>query len=346
VLDLRGELDFRGEGVLLDSLAAAQQDGARSLALNFSELTALDGTGLTLILRASLWAQGAQLRLAAFGVPGGFRHLLDELGITQCLPVYHSEAWALGIPEGAEKVGGSDPWPATGWAHHLGRARPDSTPSEVPSQLVQGRRVEGPAKGFGQLWDKVYEVRLSGVETSPVQVVQLCKERLGELWPDGAELYLPPSGVVPGATGVIKLRLPGGVPLVTGIRVIHSGDTSFTFATLRGHMEAGWITFCAYQDEGITVARVESLARTGDPMFEMGFLLFGHREQERFWTRTLENLARQLGASQRVQVVKSCPDPRRRWSGVTNLPLNAAARTTFYTALGLASRLIAGSRKS
>ncbi|GAB4264361.1 MAG: hypothetical protein Kow0092_15970 [Deferrisomatales bacterium] len=345
VLDLSGALDREARGPLADALAGALAGGAGTVGLHFAGLTRIDGFGLTVLFRWCLSAERRGLRVVGFGLPGRLRELLEEVGLGRHLALYASEARALGTGGSGSQALSPVLRSVGEWAGHLGRVRLSRAPAPFPARLVRGLAVEGPAGGFGQLWDKTYEVRLPGVSASPREAVAFVKEHLGELWPDGAELYAPPPGIAPGAAGVIRLTLPGGVPLVTGIRVLHAGQEAFTFATLRGHMEAGWITFGARRDGETTVVCVESLARTGDPLFELGFLLFGHAEQERFWVETLTRLAGRLGAVGEVGVVKSCADPSRRWAGVANLPANAAARTALYTAVGVAARLLGRRRR-
>ena len=111
-------------------------------------------------------------------------------------------------------------------------------------------------------------------------------------------------------TSRMDLAMPAGARLSTGMLVIYEDDESFTLMTPQGHMESGWITFSAYVEDGVTVAQVESLARANDPFFEVGFLLFAHRSQERFWQHTLRSLAARFGVDGRVSTARACLDPR------------------------------------
>src|SRR5512147_53353 len=43
---------------------------------------------------------------------------------------------------------------------------------------VDGRNVVGPLQGFGRLWQKTYQTRLSGASVTSVEVVRVWKERL------------------------------------------------------------------------------------------------------------------------------------------------------------------------
>ncbi len=75
-----------------------------------------------------------------------------------------------------------------------------------------------------------------------------------------------------------------GMSVYTGVRVIYADDESFTVMTAEGLPEAGWNNFSAYEEDGRTVAQVQSLARANDPIYEIGFRLVGSTEQERIWT--------------------------------------------------------------
>jgi hypothetical protein len=120
------------------------------------------------------------------------------------------------------------------------------------------------------------------------------------------------------------------MPLSTGMLVIYSDDESFTLMTPQGHMESGWITFSSFEEDGGTVAQVQSIARANDPLYEIGFLLFAHKHQEKFWYDTLKRLAAHLNAGGEVITQRVCVDPRWQWRQVPNVWLNAAVRTGFW----------------
>ena len=84
---------------------------------------------------------------------------------------------------------------------------------------------------------------------------------------------------------------------------------------------------------GVTVARVQSSARANDPMYEISFILFAHRTQERSWRDTLTALASYFGVPADVQMRKTCVDNRWQWSQAGNLWHNAAMRTGVYMSL-------------
>ena len=100
---------------------------------------------------------------------------------------------------------------------------------------------------------------------------------------------------------------------------------TFTFMTPEGHALSAWITFSAHQDGGVTVAQVQALERTSDPIIELTYLLGANRANDRFWEQTLGNLARAMGAEGPVVTAqKLIVDPKRQWRYVRNLRFSPA----------------------
>lgn len=88
------------------------------------------------------------------------------------------------------------------------------------------------------------------------------------------------------------VRLPG--PWNGPIRVIERTPTSFRFATLRGHLEAGEIEFrTSTDDRGFLEFRIESWARSGDALFNLlyGRLVIGRELQQHMWAQFCRRVA-------------------------------------------------------
>jgi len=94
--------------------------------------------------------------------------------------------------------------------------------------------------------------------------------------------------------------------------------------------EAGWNTFSAYEDDGVTVIQIQSLARASDPIYEVGFRLFGSTAQEKIWDHVLSNLAERFGVRGRVRLEKACVDPQLQWYRAGNIWHNAGLRSALY----------------
>ncbi|MBX7233649.1 MAG: hypothetical protein K1X65_04640 [Caldilineales bacterium] len=216
------------------------------------------------------------------------------------------------------------------WAKPVDRLQVGDISGEAVNLNVQGRQLAGPLKGFGQLWQKTYKIRLAGAQATPQEVIARWRANFPAYWPEGNHLYASSAGIAPGEVGVLNLKGPGGMLLSTGILVIYADDASFSFMTPEGHMFAGMITFSAQAEEEATTAQVQALVRANDPMYEMSFRLgFGHKAEDKFWADTLVNLAQDFGVSgvaveQKVTLV----DSRVQWGQAGNIWHNAAIRTT------------------
>jgi hypothetical protein len=215
-------------------------------------------------------------------------------------------------------------------------------PRDALTVNVAGRKVTGPDDGFGKLWRKHYWVRLNGSAVTPVELIEVWKERYTEFWPKGSHLYQPPGGLEEGDVAAADLAMIGGTRVGTGIIVIEETDTSFTFATLEGHTFAGTISFSGRDDAGVTLANVEVIMRASDPLYELGMPLGGHRHENRFWKASLVALAKSFGVEAEPDMVMECLDPRRKWRNATNIVHNAFLHTITYLVARPFRRLAGG----
>lgn len=219
----------------------------------------------------------------------------------------------------------------TGWAKPVDTLSVKEAPSEAINLNVEGRHLSGLVHGFGQMWQKTYRVNLSGVSVTPQEVIKTWKENFPKYWPEGNNLYVPLTGIQTGEVGLINLSAPGGLKLSTGIMVIYTDDVSFSFMTPEGHMFAGMITFSAYEQDEVTTIQIQALIRANDPIYELSFRLgFGHRSEDEFWHKTLENLASEFGVQGQVQQENELIDPRMQWNEVNNIWRNAGVRSALY----------------
>ncbi len=232
------------------------------------------------------------------------------------------------------------------WAPPVSRLKMSATPAGAVNLNVDGRQLTGPLKGFGQLWQKTYKVRLSGASVTPAEVIKVWKADFPSFWPEGNHFYASLTGIQPGEVALLNLAgpggltAPGGLPMIsTGVMVIYSDDVSFSFMTPQGHMFAAMITFSADDDDGITVLQVQALVRASDPIYELVFRLgFGHPTEDAFWRQTLENLSRRFGVQGQVQQEVICVDSRVQWPEARNIWHNAAIRTALYMPVAILRR--------
>ena len=198
---------------------------------------------------------------------------------------------------------------------------------------VAGRRPTSPVQGFGRMWQKTYRIRFQGAEATPAEVITIWKRDFPTYWPRGNRFFAPLAGIQPGEVAVLDLKMPGGLKLSTGVLVMYADEESFTLMTPQGHMFAGWITFSAFHDEGVTVAQTHVLMRPSDPLYELGMLFGGHRKEDRHWEHTLRELARSFGVEGEVSIETVCVDRRRQWGRAGNVWHNAGIRSGMYTAM-------------
>ena len=229
------------------------------------------------------------------------------------------------------------------WALPVFRLKSEDISAEAVNLNVDGRRLTGPLKGFGQLWQKTYSVRLPGVKLTPQEIVNAWKKNFGVFWPKGNRFYGSLIGIAPGEVAVLNLAGPGGAPFIsTGVLVIYADDISFSFMTPEGHIFAAMITFSAFQEEaGGPLAQVQLLIRAMDPIYELGCRLgVVHKIEDAHWHATLTNLAAHFGVqSATVEQTNTLVDPRLQWGEAKNIWHNAAIRTALYMPVTLVKKV-------
>ena len=195
---------------------------------------------------------------------------------------------------------------------------------------VTGRRPTAPIHGFGRMWQKTYRICFGDITVAPTDVIAVWKERFSEFWPPKSKFFAPLAGIAPGEVAALDLGMPGGLKLSTGVLVLFADEESFTLMTPQGHMFAGWITFSAFTEDGQTHAQAQVLMRASDPLYEIGMIFGGHRQEDKHWEHTLRSLAAHFGAAGEVTVQRVCVDRRREWSHVGNVRHNSGIRSGLY----------------
>jgi hypothetical protein len=222
------------------------------------------------------------------------------------------------------------PRDATHWARQPTALRVGALPHDAVNLNVDGRRLVGPLQGFGQLWQKTYQVRLTGATATPEQVVAAWKTHFPAFQPPQNRFFPSIAGVAPGEVVLINTSLQG-MPMQTGVLVLFADEVSFTLMTPEGHPESGWVTFSAWDAGDGTICQVQSIARANDPLYELGFMLGGSAAQEAIWRYVLQSLAAHFHvAGQPISFTKQCVDPRFQWGQAKNIWHNAAIRSLLY----------------
>ncbi len=213
-----------------------------------------------------------------------------------------------------------EPKDTENWAKPVDRLEVKSVPEGAKGQTVHGRRLTGPLQGFGQMWQKTYRVRIDG--KNPEEVIAVWKTSYGRFWPKTNRFYAPIAGIKPGEIGLITGK-SGPTRLSTGVMVLYADDRSFTYITPEGHPFAGWITFSAHDEDDHTVAQVSALIRANDPLYEVGFMVYGNRAEDKMWLHTLRALSRHLGSKYEPAIERVKVDRKREWKNFKNIRRNA-----------------------
>ena len=223
------------------------------------------------------------------------------------------------------------------WAGPVKQVRVSGAPPDAMNINVEGRQLNSPIQGFGQMWQKTFRVRLPGLKMTPEQLMETWKANFQVFQPPENVFYPTMAGIKPGEVLLIEAKvppfpgMPSILPVATGVLVLYADQTSFTVMTPEGHPVAGWNTFSAYEEDGVLVAQAQSLDRPADPMYEFFMRFMGSGDQQdKIWIHMLEQLAAYFEIKNDVVLTKVLVDPSVQWSQAKNIRQNAAIRTFFY----------------
>lgn len=172
--------------------------------------------------------------------------------------------------------------------------------SELQSVTPPGQRagedLQRPDTGSGSLLQRDYWAVIRGCEVSPRVLMKHLRRRF--------QVFAPPDLVE------FRRRVPAERPLERGdelavnikhagsfaVRVTHADANSITLGTLRGHPEAGRITFGAYRNgRSDVIFHIRSIARSSSRRNYAGFLLAGDPMQTYTWTDFVDCVAHTFG---------------------------------------------------
>lgn len=161
---------------------------------------------------------------------------------------------------------------------------------------VTEERLFPASEGVGPLIQRDYWAVIDACAAGPRAVAEAIAGSFASFPPADVVAFSRPSGcVAPLAIGdelTVAIRMAG----ISHVRVVHRDANSITLATLRGHPEAGRITFGAYRNRrGDVVVHIRSRARSGSLLHRAGFLGLGDPMQLTCWTDFISTVASRFG---------------------------------------------------
>jgi hypothetical protein len=170
--------------------------------------------------------------------------------------------------------------------------------------------VQRAAVGHGPLYHRSYRIAFTDADLDATQLIRRLRGDLNAATPSDLARFEPMGQPLEdfqdadeGPACLVEVgreylvHLPG--PWNGPVRVVEVDDTSFTFVTLKGHMEAGQITFRAmpHPEYDWVVFEIESFARCGSRMFDLLYhrLPLGREMQLHMWSSFCHRVAQLAG---------------------------------------------------
>jgi Domain of unknown function (DUF1990) len=168
----------------------------------------------------------------------------------------------------------------------------EDLPHQLPGAVVD-EDVQAVEDGVGPLFHRVYRARIRDSRLSPEELIGRLLGDPNQATPTELARFLKVRGsdrrLAVGDELVVRMPGPWDGP----VRVTAAAPTSFRFATLTGHLEAGQIEFRAAQRDGLLCFEIESWARSGDRLSNLLYthLRMAKEVQLHMWTSFLEQVA-------------------------------------------------------
>jgi hypothetical protein len=177
-----------------------------------------------------------------------------------------------------------------------------SLPGDGPPPLpdwVERAEVQLPEDGSGPLFHRVYTGLYRDAARGPAELIARLAEDPNRVAPLSLARFTKTSGpdwrLEPGDE--FQVRMPG--PWDGPVRTVEVTPTSFRFATLNRHLEAGQIEWRAFERDGLLGFQVVSWARAGDRLSAIMHdgLRMAKEVQLHMWTSVVERVAGECGGT-------------------------------------------------
>jgi len=96
ILDLGGEIDSNADAELNRAYTEAESTGAKTVLLNFADVTYINSTGIALIVGVLAQARKAGTTLRACGLSDHYREIFEITRLVDFVQIFDDEASAIG----------------------------------------------------------------------------------------------------------------------------------------------------------------------------------------------------------------------------------------------------------
>lgn len=167
--------------------------------------------------------------------------------------------------------------------------------SNVQSE-TEALEIVPATEGAGPLLERDYFAAIEGASCTPEQVAEMLRDRFVQFAPAETAVFRRTGGeeapLEVGDEMDIRIALRGECK----VRVVQLDLCTLTLRTLKGHPEAGRVTFGAGRDEeGRLTFRIRSRTRASSRLNYLGYLCLGKQLQARCWIRFIDRVAEACG---------------------------------------------------
>ncbi len=100
VIDIHGEVNGFAENILMDAYIQANDNHAKSIILNFSDLEYMNSSGIGLLVTLLIRTQRQKQDLLAYGLSEHYEQIFELTRLNEAISIYTGESEALAAAMG------------------------------------------------------------------------------------------------------------------------------------------------------------------------------------------------------------------------------------------------------
>jgi anti-sigma B factor antagonist len=95
VIDIAGEVTAAAEDALMDAFTRASEGDARTIVLDFHDLTYMNSSGIGLLVTLLVRINRAKQRLLTYGLSDHYKHIFELTRLNDAIGIFDTEDQAL-----------------------------------------------------------------------------------------------------------------------------------------------------------------------------------------------------------------------------------------------------------
>jgi len=185
IIDLPAEVTSSDEMPIMTAFSEKSAGDIRQIVLNFGAVEIMNSMGASMLVKLGAKLKRGGQKVSAYGVSVHYRDVLRLTALDRFIRIYDGETEALAAIGNTAICSPSDSSARSlspksrdekYWAKPISKIMVPAMPPDSINLNVAGRRIVGTVEGFGPMWQKTYQLSLSGTKVTPSEAIGILKK--------------------------------------------------------------------------------------------------------------------------------------------------------------------------